>query len=635
MARVDCWSCHSHSAKISWGDDSGMLDHRMLFAVDDCPLLSPGAASNLGGKNRGSGDGGGRWKRLQRSVCSYLHSGGGSVGGAIKIRREEKKAAWNAIVESLMQRHPGSQLPERLISMIRRHFESLPLSYAQAGLGSDQIFLHIRLVEQARMSPHSGSIAIAIIQERRSATAANAAARSSNASDESLFMASSPPSIASPAPWEEDQESDFTVTFATMGVPITKHSIAWAFKRAAIPVTHTSVYCRKALFLGMASVHCAREYMRLDRMQEIFKAAAKKSRLRRLALGLYGSSSSSSASQQILVHNPSKSIPSTAAAVAADMDLESRISFVSHRLSIDAVAGARIRIDVSGDVASGKEELSQWALDPSKMSGLEKEEAIPTARARFGGEAVALELINPPGDGDRELQEEVLWLCTRSGFAHANVLPIRGIWIDGRNLWAVSKLVSGGSLRDLVDRREKIELRSVLRMACDIAEGMQFLHECGIVHRQVNLKLSNILLDDNGCAVIGGLRIARAIKSPTKDERSFKDGEEEDKTSWPVPPEVDLEKSAITPKADVYSFGTLLCELVSCHTTADQNIGKEKETPRRSRTTRSMPAPVVPLDCFPLLKYLIHQCWASNPLDRPDFCEILEMVATATRDLTR
>ncbi|KAJ6315327.1 hypothetical protein OIU78_018753 [Salix suchowensis] len=60
-----------------------------------------------------------------------------------------RKVAWASVVRNLTQLYPGSQLPEKLVSNIRKHYDSLPLSYAQAGFDMKEVFLHIKLIEQA------------------------------------------------------------------------------------------------------------------------------------------------------------------------------------------------------------------------------------------------------------------------------------------------------------------------------------------------------------------------------------------------------------------------------------------------------------------------------------------------------
>lgn len=38
-----------------------------------------------------------------------------------------RKVVWASVVRNLTQLYPGSQLPEKLVSNIRKHYDSLPL----------------------------------------------------------------------------------------------------------------------------------------------------------------------------------------------------------------------------------------------------------------------------------------------------------------------------------------------------------------------------------------------------------------------------------------------------------------------------------------------------------------------------
>ncbi|CAL5408091.1 unnamed protein product [Camellia sinensis] len=60
-----------------------------------------------------------------------------------------RKVVWGSVVRNLTQLYPGSQLPEKLVSNIRKHYDSLPLSCAQAGFDMKDVFMHIKLIEQA------------------------------------------------------------------------------------------------------------------------------------------------------------------------------------------------------------------------------------------------------------------------------------------------------------------------------------------------------------------------------------------------------------------------------------------------------------------------------------------------------
>lgn len=44
-----------------------------------------------------------------------------------QIPNSSRKVVWGSVVRNLTQLYPGSQLPEKLMSNIRKHYDSLPL----------------------------------------------------------------------------------------------------------------------------------------------------------------------------------------------------------------------------------------------------------------------------------------------------------------------------------------------------------------------------------------------------------------------------------------------------------------------------------------------------------------------------
>jgi serine/threonine protein kinase len=61
--------------------------------------------------------------------------------------------------------------------------------------------------------------------------------------------------------------------------------------------------------------------------------------------------------------------------------------------------------------------------------------------------------------------------------------------------------MSGGSLYDFVHKQHNVlELTTLVKFAVDICRGMCYLHERGIIHR--DLKTANLLMDkDQVCAI--------------------------------------------------------------------------------------------------------------------------------------
>ena len=102
---------------------------------------------------------------------------------------------------------------------------------------------------------------------------------------------------------------------------------------------------------------------------------------------------------------------------------------------------------------------------------------------------------------------------------HPRITILHGVSLTSQAIWIVSELCSKGSLRSLLDEEgEHIQLKTRLRLAIDIAEGMVYLHsrEPAIIHR--DLKSHNIFVhssysdDDeaNYIAKIGDWGSARA-----------------------------------------------------------------------------------------------------------------------------
>ena len=122
---------------------------------------------------------------------------------------------------------------------------------------------------------------------------------------------------------------------------------------------------------------------------------------------------------------------------------------------------------------------------------------------------------------------------------------------------SIQQYMHRGSLRQVLNSTESwSEFTPVMKhqLLCDISDGMQFLHDQEVFHR--DLKSHNVLITDDHRAVLtdfGLSKTATTISGMTNTKSSFGGGT----LAWTAP-EIFASKrgaSQYTVKSDVYSFG--------------------------------------------------------------------------------
>ena len=242
---------------------------------------------------------------------------------------------------------------------------------------------------------------------------------------------------------------------------------------------------------------------------------------------------------------------------------------------------------------------------------------------------------------------------------HPYVLQLFGCSLTAQAIWIVSELCSLGSLRQLLDRRDRdlsLELR--LQLALHVAEGMTYLHNQNppIIHR--DLKSHNIFvhetftdtlktrkgsIDGQGknknriksqnrgpplssestvVAKIGDWGSARATLSGS---RTMTHGVG---TACWLAPEV-IKHARSSKYSDVYSFAIVLWELA---TREEVYLGLET-TQIIARVAGDQLRPEIPQDC--LWKDIMIQCWNEVPSKRPTFDKIVVYLDRILRELKK
>jgi len=140
-----------------------------------------------------------------------------------------------------------------------------------------------------------------------------------------------------------------------------------------------------------------------------------------------------------------------------------------------------------------------------------------------------------------------------SELRHQNVITYLGTSVDQNRKIIVMEYMEYGCLHDHIISRP-MDYPLLVKIAKDIANGMQFLHDKRILHRDFNSK--NILLTAGPIAKVADFGLSRKKLDDTT--LSYTMGQ----VPWMAPEVLQLSKNYTT-KSDVYSFGILLWEMVA------------------------------------------------------------------------
>ena len=166
---------------------------------------------------------------------------------------------------------------------------------------------------------------------------------------------------------------------------------------------------------------------------------------------------------------------------------------------------------------------------------------------------VAIKVLDPAAAADGKLRQLfVKEARALAQLSHPNIVAVYDVGeVDGLP-FIVMEHLPGGSLKQRIERGGALRAGDAVRIAVDVANGVNFAHGKGIIH--ADLKPSNILFDANDVAKVCDFGIARNPKEDADTPQLFA-------TAMYVAPERVEGKSA-TIASDVYGLGLVLYEML-------------------------------------------------------------------------
>jgi len=125
------------------------------------------------------------------------------------------------------------------------------------------------------------------------------------------------------------------------------------------------------------------------------------------------------------------------------------------------------------------------------------------------GTPVAVKVLMPRYAGDPQFEARFRNEAeTAARLDHKNIIHIRSVGRTGEHVYFAMDLCAD-SLAARLAREGPLPESDLVRIAGDVARGLEFAHARGVIHR--DLKPDNILIHADGSAVITDFGIARAI----------------------------------------------------------------------------------------------------------------------------
>lgn len=126
---------------------------------------------------------------------------------------------------------------------------------------------------------------------------------------------------------------------------------------------------------------------------------------------------------------------------------------------------------------------------------------------------VALKFISPQWADDEKFRARFLREArANAAVRHEHVVSVHAVE-DGPVPYLVMEYVAGSTLEAYLERMGPLPPEEVVRLACQMARGLEAAHATGLVHRDV--KPANILREERtGCLKITDFGLARAMDAP-------------------------------------------------------------------------------------------------------------------------
>jgi serine/threonine-protein kinase len=141
---------------------------------------------------------------------------------------------------------------------------------------------------------------------------------------------------------------------------------------------------------------------------------------------------------------------------------------------------------------------------------------------------------------------------------HANIVQVYDFGSEGELAYIVMEYIQGKELKDMLDAKEKIDLKTTFKLMLELLGALHFAHEAGIVHRDV--KPANMMIDSAGHAKLADFGVAR-VDDPEVAGEKTRVGAVIGTPSYMSPEQIQAQP--IDRRTDIWAAGVVFYQLLT------------------------------------------------------------------------
>jgi serine/threonine-protein kinase len=237
------------------------------------------------------------------------------------------------------------------------------------------------------------------------------------------------------------------------------------------------------------------------------------------------------------------------------------------------------------------------------------------------GRRVAVKVLHPALAADEDfLRRFRAEARAAAALSHPNIMAVYD-WGEDNGPYLVLELLSGGSLRSMLDTGHRLSISQALIVGLEAGRALEAAHRTGFVHRDI--KPANLLFGEDGRLRIADFGLARALSEAAWTEP----GDGLIGTARYAAPE-QASGVRVDGKADVYSLALVLIEAVTGEV---PRVADSALATVRLRADEAVPVP----DELGELQPILASALQPDPAARPDAAQLVQQLLVAARQLDR